>query len=119
MLKATALLSEELGEKLPSVFPRPFGGIRPHIAAFFDASARLVIERIATSDALYHDAENTALVTLVAQDILTMEGRRSVWQLHSNAFALEHHRQHIGPHPAKNAERLPRRAKRRRASHSR
>jgi hypothetical protein len=29
-----------------------------------------VIERLATSDALYHNAEHTALVTLVAQDIL-------------------------------------------------
>jgi hypothetical protein len=70
MLNATALLSEELGQRLSSVFLRTFGGIMPHIAAFLDEAARLVIERIATSDALYHDAEHTALVTLVAQDIV-------------------------------------------------
>ena len=70
MLNATALLSEALGQRLSSVFLRTFGGSMPHIAAFLDEAARLVIERIATSDALYHDAEHTALVTLVAQDIV-------------------------------------------------
>jgi hypothetical protein len=74
MINATALLSEELGKNLSTVFLRTFGGIMPHIAAFLDEAARLVIERIAMSDALYHDAEHTALVTLVAQDIL--RGRR-------------------------------------------
>jgi biotin carboxyl carrier protein len=39
-----------------------------------DEAARLVIERIAGSDALYHDCEHTALVTLCVQDIL--RGRR-------------------------------------------
>jgi hypothetical protein len=70
MLNATALLSEELGKTLSSVFLRTFGGSVPEIAALLDEASRLVIERIATSDALYHDAEHTALVTLVAQDIL-------------------------------------------------
>src|SRR5271165_7622031 len=70
MLNATALLAEELGKSLSSVFLRTFGGAKPHIAALLDEAARLVIERIAASDALYHDAEHTALVTLVAQDIL-------------------------------------------------
>jgi hypothetical protein len=70
MLNATTLLAEELGERLSSVFLRTFGGSDPHIAALLDEAAHLIIERIATSDALYHDAEHTALVTLVAQDIL-------------------------------------------------
>src|SRR4051794_37281191 len=70
MLNATALLSEELGRRLSDVFLRTFGGIMPHFAASLDEAARLVIERIAASDALYHDAEHTALVALVAQDIL-------------------------------------------------
>jgi hypothetical protein len=34
MLNATALLSDELGKRLSSVFLRTFGGIQPHIAAF-------------------------------------------------------------------------------------
>jgi hypothetical protein len=70
MLNATALLSEQLGKTLASVFLRTFGGRLPHVAAFLDEAARLVIERIASSDALYHNAEHTALVTLVAQDIV-------------------------------------------------
>lgn len=70
MLSGTALLSEELGRRLSDVFLRTFGGSMPHIAALLDEAARLVLERLSTSDALYHNAEHTALVTLVAQDIL-------------------------------------------------
>jgi hypothetical protein len=70
MLNATTLLAEELGQRLSSVFLRTFGGSEPETAALLDEGARLIIELLATSDALYHDAEHTALVTLVAQDIL-------------------------------------------------
>lgn len=70
MLNATTLLADELGQRLSSVFLRTFGGNEQRIAALLDEAARLIIERLATSDALYHDAEHTALVTLVAQDIL-------------------------------------------------
>jgi hypothetical protein len=70
MLNATTLLAEELGQRLSSVFLRTFGGSEPETAALLDEAARLIIEMLATSDALYHDAEHTALVTLVAQDIL-------------------------------------------------
>ena len=52
------------------IFLRTFGGNEQRIEALLDEAARLIIERLATSDALYHDAEHTALVTLVAQDIL-------------------------------------------------
>jgi len=70
MLNATTLLADELGQRLSNVFLRSFGTGDQRIAALLDEAARLVIERLATSDALYHDAEHTALVTLVAQDIL-------------------------------------------------
>ena len=70
MLNATTLLADKLGQRLSGVFLRTFGGSEPQIAALLDEAARLIIERLATSDALYHDAEHTALVTLVAQDIL-------------------------------------------------
>jgi hypothetical protein len=94
MLNATALLSDELGKRLSSVFLRTFGGIQPHIAAFLDEAARLVIERVGASDALYHDAEHTALVTLVVQDIVRgLRLRRTVspedW-LHFIVAALYH-----------------------------
>jgi len=70
MLNSTTLLADELGQRLSSVFLRSFGGGDQRIAAQLDEAARLVVERLATSDALYHTAEHTALVTLVAQDIL-------------------------------------------------
>jgi len=70
MLNATTLLADKLGQRLSGVSLRTFGGSEPQIAALLDEAARLIIERLATSDALYHDAEHTALVTLVAQDIL-------------------------------------------------
>ena len=94
MLNATALLSEQLGQSLSGVFLRTFGGSVPHIAALLDEAARLIIEWIATSDALYHDAEHTALVTLVAQDILRgLRLRRTIspedW-LHFIVAALSH-----------------------------
>jgi hypothetical protein len=70
MLNMTTLLADELGQRLCGVFLRTFGGAHREIAATLDEAARLVIERLATSDALYHSAEHTVLVTLVAQDIL-------------------------------------------------
>ncbi len=70
MLNATTLLADELGRRLSATFLRSFGSGDQRIAALLDEAARLVIERIATSDALFHDAQHTALVTLVSQDIL-------------------------------------------------
>jgi hypothetical protein len=70
MLNVTMLLADEMGRRLSTVFLRSFGDGVQRTAAALDEAARLVIERLATSDALYHNAEHTALVTLVAQDIL-------------------------------------------------
>ena len=94
MLNATTLLADELGRKLSSVFLRSFGKGYEEIAARLDEAARLVIERLATSDALFHNAEHTALVTLVAQDILrgsrlTVNVTADDW-LHFIAAALTH-----------------------------
>jgi hypothetical protein len=74
MLNATSLLADALGRNLAETYRRIYGDQEPHIPAGLDEAARLVIERIAISDALYHDCQHTALVTLCAQDIL--RGRR-------------------------------------------
>jgi hypothetical protein len=74
MLNPTSLLADALGRNLAETYRRIYGGREPHIADALDEAARLVIERIASSDALYHDSEHTALVTLCVQDIL--RGRR-------------------------------------------
>lgn len=94
MLNTTTLLADELGQQLSGVFRRTFGGSDQPIAARLDEAARLLIERLATSDALYHNAEHTALVTLVAQDILRgLRLRRNItpddW-LHFIVAALTH-----------------------------
>jgi hypothetical protein len=70
MLNAAMLLADELGQRLSTAFVRSFGGANQRVTAAVNEAARLVMERLATSDALYHNAEHTALVTLVAQDML-------------------------------------------------
>jgi hypothetical protein len=70
MLNPTALLAGALGQNLADVYRRTFGTTEEHIATWLDEAARLVIERIGSSDALYHNAQHTMMVALVAQDIL-------------------------------------------------
>jgi hypothetical protein len=74
MLNPTSLLADALGRNLAETYRRIYGDQEPHIASGLDEAARLVIERIASSDALYHDVQHTAPVTLCVQDIL--RGRR-------------------------------------------
>ncbi|WP_336487064.1 metal-dependent phosphohydrolase [Methylobacterium nigriterrae] len=70
MLDATKLLANALGEHLALSYRRTFGSREPRFAEIIEEAGRLIIERIVGSDALYHDAYHTALVTLVAQDVL-------------------------------------------------
>jgi len=74
MLNRTSLLADALGRNLADTYRRIYGDQEPQMAAALDEAARLIMERIANSDALYHDCEHTALVTLCVQDIL--RGRR-------------------------------------------
>jgi hypothetical protein len=74
MLNPTSLLADALGRNLAETYRRIYGDQEPRIGVGLDEAARLVIERIASSDALYHDCQHTALVTLCVQDIL--RGRR-------------------------------------------
>jgi hypothetical protein len=94
MLNITMLLADELGQRLSTVFLRSFGSGVQRAASALDEAARLIMERLATSDALYHNAEHTALVTLVAQDILrglrlTRDVTEDDW-LHFIIAALTH-----------------------------
>src|SRR6202048_4629761 len=74
MLTPTHLIQDALGHNLPDTYRRIYGEREPQIAHALDEAAGLVIDRIASSDALYHDCEHTTLVTLCVQDIL--RGRR-------------------------------------------
>ena len=94
MLQTSALLADSLADRLIETFIRSYGRTVAPQAELLGEAARLVIERLSLSDALYHTAEHTALVTLVAQDIL--RGRRlrtdvppDMW-LHVVLAALTH-----------------------------
>lgn len=69
-MNIAALLAEELGRQLGSNYTAIYGSSRPEYADLLRAMARVVVERMANSDALYHDARHTMMVTLVGQAIL-------------------------------------------------
>jgi hypothetical protein len=94
MLQTSSLLADALADRLIATFRRGYGQAALQFSDVLGEAARLVIERLSLSDALYHTAEHTALVTLVAQDIL--RGRRlhtdvppDMW-LHVLLAALTH-----------------------------
>ena len=70
MLNTTTTIAEAVGTKLAATYRHYYGDEEARFATILDAGARLIIERISTSDALYHNVEHTILVTLVGQDIL-------------------------------------------------
>jgi hypothetical protein len=70
MLRLDRFVAEELGRHLAAEFRRTFGSQQEPLAEVLEGTARLAIECIAQSDALYHNFEHTLLVGLVGQDIL-------------------------------------------------
>ena len=76
MITVADLTADALGAFLASDFRRAFGSSHGQIAEALDASARIAIECIANSDALYHNLEHTMLVALAGHDILRGRGLR-------------------------------------------
>jgi hypothetical protein len=70
MFNETTLLADALGRHLAETYQRIYGGQEPEFGRILDSAGKLVIERIANSDALYHNTNHTALVTLVGEAIL-------------------------------------------------
>jgi len=70
MLNPVVLKSEALGAVLERNFREVFGPEEPTFPGRLNLAARLIVETIANSDALYHDVDHTMLVTLVGQEIL-------------------------------------------------
>jgi len=70
MFTVMSLLADTMGSHLAETYRRLYGGQEPEYGRILDSVGRLVIERIANSDALYHNANHTALVTLVGEAIL-------------------------------------------------
>jgi hypothetical protein len=57
MLNAAELLAEALGAKLANSYASAFIGREPRQEASVAEATKLVLERIGSSDALYHSAE--------------------------------------------------------------
>lgn len=70
MLNPITLLATALGDDLARRFLDVYGEHETQRAAVVRSAANLVIEQLGNSDALYHDASHTTMVTLVGQAIL-------------------------------------------------
>lgn len=81
MMTLPSLATDALEEFLRSRMRRGFGSSQAHMTEIVPGAARLALECIGNSDALYHNVEHTLLVTLVGWDIL--HGRA----LHTNVTA--------------------------------
>lgn len=73
MITVPELAAEALGTYLSSDLDLRFGSTEAGLTELIPSVARLALECIGNSDALYHNVEHTMLVTLVGYDI--MKGR--------------------------------------------
>ncbi len=73
MITVPELAAEALGSFLSTHMDRRFGLTQAGLTELISSVARLALECIGNSDALYHNVEHTMLVTLVGYDI--MKGR--------------------------------------------
>jgi hypothetical protein len=74
MITVPELAAEALSTYLGEHMGRRFGSTDADLIALVQSAARLALDCIGNSDALYHNVEHTMLVTLVGYDIL--RGRR-------------------------------------------
>jgi hypothetical protein len=70
MITVPELAADALGEFLASYMRRRFGSSQAHLVEMVPSIARIALECIGNSDALYHNVEHTMLVTLAGHDIL-------------------------------------------------
>jgi hypothetical protein len=70
VLNPAHLIASALGDELVANYREMYGERHPPYVSILRGTARVVIERIANSDALYHDSHHTLMVTLVGQAIL-------------------------------------------------
>ena len=101
MLNPAYLIADALGHELARTYEDMFGERHPEYASIARTAAKLVIERIANSDALYHDSHHTVMVTLVGQAIfkgrILVEALRDDDWLHYT-FAPRRARNRYGKH---------------------
>lgn len=69
-MNPTEILIESVSDQLERSYIRVFGPLEPHYPKTISSSARIALEHIANSNALYHDVMHTIHVALVGQEIL-------------------------------------------------
>ncbi len=69
MLNPTTLMADAFADHLDTYFRRMFGDDALSLATRVNMGARMVIEQIANTDAVYHDVQHTLMVSLVGQEI--------------------------------------------------
>src|SRR5271156_4923673 len=70
MITVPELAAEALSSHLATHMSRRFGSIQTGLIERLSTAARLALDCIGNSDALYHNVEHTMLVTLVGYDIM-------------------------------------------------
>jgi hypothetical protein len=85
MITVPGLAAETLGSYLADQMTRAFGATDARLTEFIPTAARLALECIGNSDALFHNVEHTMLVTLAGFDI--MKGRALVTRTSASDFA--------------------------------
>ena len=70
MITVPEIAAEALGSFLANDMNRRFGSSHARLTELVPSLARLAIECIGNSDALYHNVEHTMLVTLAGHDIM-------------------------------------------------
>src|SRR5262245_23911979 len=76
MFKPTEIIIDDVAPRLLQEYDRLFGDAEPANRGVINHVARLALDKIARSDALYHDLEHAMSVTLVMQELL--KGKRAV-----------------------------------------
>lgn len=70
MFNPTAVIAARFGDHLAETYLQYFSGRKKEYATFISGCAQILLERLGNSDALYHNAEHTMMVTLVGQQII-------------------------------------------------
>ena len=70
MFNPTASVAASFGDHIAETYLQYFSGRKAENASYLNGCARMVLERLGNSDALFHNAEHTMMVTLVGQQII-------------------------------------------------
>ena len=85
MITVSELAAEAVGSYLAEHIGRRFGSTEARLTEIIPFAARLALDCIGNSDALYHNVEHTMLVTLAGHDI--MKGRALLMPTSASDFA--------------------------------